>query len=240
MPGPTRPSERYLSRYDWLTLRRWGNSRIIQTSYLWLVLIPIAARSLETLDSRPTFSVLGADLEINLALPFRWGVFYLMAVSFAIAQAAFAVKCPAFIKRYSDFQDFQARHAGLEILSGTLYQMYKRAMNRDFWGVHYLVTFFDVVTSIGDSEINRVVGNLRHEYSEHKPLLRSQFNEVVAACFRDNRALNDLFDILRYSEARRRRRAMLFSLCFFFVGALLFLWMAVESFVTVVGIMMGQ
>ncbi len=99
---------KYLRRLvpSWVTIRALGKNKILNTSYIWIVLVPIIAKLLEKAPEVIKLEIFGAMTEIPLELPFSWGVFYFSAVCFFFASIIFILFCPAIIKRFADFSDF--------------------------------------------------------------------------------------------------------------------------------------
>lgn len=91
----------------WSTLRGLGNSRTIRSSYVWLLVVPIAANSLSKIQSPTAFYVFNSELLINMGLPFSWKVFFFAACFFALASLIYRAKCPPTIRKYSNYSEFR-------------------------------------------------------------------------------------------------------------------------------------
>lgn len=91
----------------WKALRHLGASRTLKTSYWWMVLVPLVAKTAGQLPVR--FVVLDAAITFPIDLPFSWPFFYFASVSFAAASFLFSWRCPSLISKYSDGQDFFTR-----------------------------------------------------------------------------------------------------------------------------------
>lgn len=100
----------------WSDLRGWGNSRLIRTSFAWLVIVPVAARLLRHVAGTHTFEVGGASLTFDIHLPFSWALFFFMALAFSIAQACYALACPPLVKRFASFREYRQQHLGNNLL----------------------------------------------------------------------------------------------------------------------------
>lgn len=74
----------------WRVLKRYGSSKAIISSYLWIVVVPIAAKLLPELNN--FFS--HTEIDISLGLPFSWELFYYAAISFSISSYIFSTHCP--------------------------------------------------------------------------------------------------------------------------------------------------
>lgn len=101
----------------WTTLRRWGRSRLLATSYIWLIFVPLAAKIMEPLAGKHDFHIFGSTFNLHLALPFSWTWFYAMALFFATAQAIYFIRCPSFIREFESFRDYRAQHAGNQLIA---------------------------------------------------------------------------------------------------------------------------
>lgn len=102
---------------DWKIYRGLGNSRLVKSSYAWLILVPLAAKFLSLMPEQIEFHLMGADIPLSMGLPFRWKLFYFMALSFAVGQAVYAIRCPYLIKNYRDFKQYSESHIGSADLS---------------------------------------------------------------------------------------------------------------------------
>lgn len=96
-----------LTAIGWSSLRRLGESRTVQTSYIWMVVVPILARTLEHVVSPVTINVFGAKHLLNLTLPFSWYLFYFSALSFACGSLLYRIYCPAIISEFANFREYK-------------------------------------------------------------------------------------------------------------------------------------
>lgn len=95
-----------LAAIGWINLRRLGESRMVQTSYIWMVLVPILAHTLEHVLSPVKVNVFGAEHLFNLTLPFSWYLFYFSALAFACGSLLYRIYCPAIISEFSNFREY--------------------------------------------------------------------------------------------------------------------------------------
>lgn len=95
-----------LAAIGWINLRRFGESRMVQSSYIWLVLVPIFARALEHVASPVRVSIFGAEHLINISLPFSWFLFFFSALAFASGSLLYKIYCPAIISEFSNFREY--------------------------------------------------------------------------------------------------------------------------------------
>lgn len=109
-----------IKRFGWSTLRSIGNSRAIQSASIWILVVPILAKTLSLVNDVATFSVFGGEITLNLALPFSLKAFFFGALAFAIGNLIWNIKCPRIIRSYRSFDDFLKTH-GTERLLKSFY-----------------------------------------------------------------------------------------------------------------------
>lgn len=103
-------------KIKWDDLSRLGRSRVLQTSYLWLFIVPVAAKALSLVSDPLVLSGLSEDLVIDLTLPFSWKLFYLSAVLVAVASVIYTVRCPEIIRRFGTFSEFHSEGRRVDYL----------------------------------------------------------------------------------------------------------------------------
>ncbi|MCZ6691817.1 MAG: hypothetical protein O7H41_19700 [Planctomycetota bacterium] len=101
---------KHISWLRWSILRAWGRSRLIRTSFAWLLLVPVLARLLLPIAGDHTVSLLGQSWDIHIGLPFHWVAFYAAAVLFASAQTLYLLSCPEMPDQFENVADFMAKH----------------------------------------------------------------------------------------------------------------------------------
>ncbi len=92
----------------WLALRAWGSSRVVKSSYFWLLFVPVAAKAIGPLGDEHTFALFGSEFQLSLSLPFSWKILYLSGVAFALAHILYLVYCPPLIRLYRNFARYRA------------------------------------------------------------------------------------------------------------------------------------
>jgi hypothetical protein len=116
----------------WTTLNRLGRSGALRSSYLWLILVPIAARILEKAPDTVELSLFGSTATFTLLLPFSWKIFYLSAIFFTAASLAYSIKCPIIVREFDNYAQYQEDGRGFAFLMRNLDYIYKtRALPRD-------------------------------------------------------------------------------------------------------------
>ena len=91
---------------NWTIVNSFGQSRFSKNSYVFLVLVPIAAKFLQNIQSPVEILFGGKVHEIQLQLPFNWYVFYFGASLFSLASLIYVLYCPTLIKRFKDYGEF--------------------------------------------------------------------------------------------------------------------------------------
>lgn len=97
----------------WTILKGWSTFAWVRSSYLWIVVVPIAAKFVSLLTS-PISLPLSDEYKLTLPveLPFSWKFFYVAALSFAVARFIYSICCPKLIKDYDSLSDYQADGRG--------------------------------------------------------------------------------------------------------------------------------
>lgn len=90
--------------FCWTSLVQLGNNSMLRSSFVWLIIVPIVAKSLERSGE---IAKIVDDLEIALKLPFNWYIFYFSAVLIACANALYLLRCPKLVKEFRTYGEFQ-------------------------------------------------------------------------------------------------------------------------------------
>lgn len=96
----------------WSSLRKLGNSRLLRTSYFWMVFVPIAVKFLENANLPLKVNIWGTNIELALQLPFSWELFFYSSVITSFANICYILFCPSIIKNYDTFIDFREEGKG--------------------------------------------------------------------------------------------------------------------------------
>ena len=92
---------------NWERLRKIGQTKFVNSMYIWIFIVPLVAKSFEFLNKDILrFKIFGEDVAFNTGLPFSWQVFYFSALFFAIANIIIRLRCPMIIKDHLTFQSF--------------------------------------------------------------------------------------------------------------------------------------
>lgn len=103
---------------SWTALRSLGESRVIKSSYFWILLVPVAANVILRLETPLNIIVLGENFTIHMDLPFSWKLFFYASCAFTVASLIFKLNCPISIREYKNYDDFKQKGGSyLEIYS---------------------------------------------------------------------------------------------------------------------------
>ncbi len=114
---------RKISVPTWRNLKQWGSSRILQSSYFWIVAVPVMARTFSSI-SEVEISLGGEKFVLELTLPFTWQILYFAAVFFALGSLSYSFFCPRIIRNFLNHADYRNSGHG----SRTLYYDLRHAV----------------------------------------------------------------------------------------------------------------
>lgn len=211
-------------RPPWLVIRAFGSSRLIRTSFVWVVLVPVAARLLLPIAGQHTldFEWLDSPITLTITLPFRWYVFCAMAISFAIAQGTYFLQCPSRIREFKNWSDFSSSNPGTFVLSGYVIELLSPTAPR--WFSEELHAGFRTLAIVCLAELRTIA----KENNGERAL--SDFRDAPSSGS-SGRINSDLFTIVReYQSVRNPWSASTAAAAVFFtIGAALFGWVVVDG-----------
>ena len=148
-------TQRFLPK--WSSLNRFGKSRLLRSSYVWLLVVPMLAKFLATIGPEIEIPLWESTITITIGLPFSWKMFYFSAVGFSLASLLYSTGCPYIIRDYERFSDFRDEGKGSTQLIGALLSLVLRPApfrSRDSlerW-LHYFIDRFCEVPPSTNSE----------------------------------------------------------------------------------------
>ncbi len=211
-----------LRRLTWTKLRRWGNSRVLKSSYIFLLVVPIVAKLMAPFGGRYVITVSWIDrpLEVDIALPFRWVIFYGMAVCFAAGQFVYGFACPEIVKDYASFAEYRKSHKGFALIAHWLQWLSTRHRNSRI--LEKLSLRLNVALRLNDVERNRIQTFLTeataHYNSRTRVDLWREYERLLLQRLDDDATLSDVFSALRANAERIRRGWLWLSAGFFLLG----------------------
>lgn len=122
----------------WSKLQRVGNSKLVLTSYLWIILIPIFAKfiplmEVTTIKLCQYINQIGIECNsgADFYLPFTWQLFYYGSVLFAISGLIYKFKCPFINVKYDNPIEAEKQGYGLVQLTKYLKNHYHSSNKED-------------------------------------------------------------------------------------------------------------
>ena len=135
-------------RQHWSNLRAIANSKIVNSSAIWLIVVPLGAKVLEGVNDVVTFKVFSQSISLNTSLPFSWQLLFFAAIFFTIAGIMYAVFCPELVKQYPGYTKFQedgnSRMQIMHALRKVTWNL-KRQIPKEEYMPH-LLTYFQTYT----------------------------------------------------------------------------------------------
>lgn len=125
MPDTKSIKKSIIYKYSWNKLHTLGQSKIVKSSYIWLFIIPVAAKLLSPFAGEHELEIFGKLFYVDIDLPFKWKLLFLMAILFGIGQAIYALRCPTIVRNYKDLDNYNCKHASENIF----YSLLRSALN---------------------------------------------------------------------------------------------------------------
>lgn len=94
--------------FNWSQLNKIKDIKLISSMYIWVFIVPIAAKVLSLTSDIATITVFSYTFDVNLSLPFSWKLFYFSALFFALATLIYQTRCPRLIKEYPTYVSFES------------------------------------------------------------------------------------------------------------------------------------
>ena len=91
---------------DWYSIRLIGKSKLSNSMYYWLFIVPIAAKVLSEINEDIRMKIFGQDFNFIFSLPFNWKMFFFSALFFSIGNVIFNLFCPKIIKDHLTLSGF--------------------------------------------------------------------------------------------------------------------------------------
>lgn len=152
----------------WSSQRAIANSKVVKSSAIWLFVVPLAAKTLESLNGPLVFTVFSEEIKLTTSLPFSWQMLFFSAVFFTTASIVYSVFCPELVKRYVSYTEFEADgKSRLQII---------RALRTISWNeksqtpkkeyLPDLVAFFKTYTESGHLSSEQIINHLAENFNE--------------------------------------------------------------------------
>ena len=129
-------------------LRTFENYKIVKSSYIWLLIVPLVSKVFSKIENTISFTIDEKIYEIDLVLPFSWNIFFIAALLFTVSNILFYLSAPNIVKHYKNYGDFNAQGKGIEQLKEYM-TSHERMMiktshmnspiivGEEFWKIYY-------------------------------------------------------------------------------------------------------
>ncbi len=107
----------------WRSIGKLGNNKLVQKSYIYLIVVPIAAKLLSRIKSPVKMNVGGFNFEFVIDLPFNWKILFFAALCFTIGSIIYSLFAPLIIRENSSFGDFKSHNKDFNHLVSYLEDM---------------------------------------------------------------------------------------------------------------------
>jgi hypothetical protein len=90
----------------WSKLAKIQQIKTVRSTYVWLFLVPLAAKALAKVESAANVTIFDYSFALQMRLPFSWKIFYFSALSFSLANLVVLWRCYTLFKDHRSFSDF--------------------------------------------------------------------------------------------------------------------------------------
>lgn len=195
----------------WSTIDALGKNKALSSSYIWVLIVPLMAKSLQNIHKiEIPFVCEGCFIELNL--PFSWVNFYYSALFIAIGKVIYTICCPKIISNYQNYTEFLNQGRGVYAIRDLVCDAYDNKK----------------CTIVNDDFIKKYIDDFYSDYNSTKSDLYNLCTRIILeekggdAFFR----IRDAFETYRFHYC-------FISLLFYLVGILLLLMVLIDNTVTV-------
>ena len=100
-------SPRFIT-WTWDTIKGFGETKALKTSYVFLFVVPVVARALQSAPESIVIPFSGKEIELTLVLPFSWVLLFVSACLASLGNIIYATICPTLVKKYDSYPEFHA------------------------------------------------------------------------------------------------------------------------------------
>ncbi|MDR7090882.1 hypothetical protein [Cellvibrio fibrivorans] len=110
---------------NWRLLSNLGQSKLVRSSYIWMIVIPVAAKVLENIAPEVELHIFNQVFNLTLILPFSWKALYFSSLLFACGTIIYQIFCPKIVKEYPTFKDFLESHQDSSFIISEAYKHFQ-------------------------------------------------------------------------------------------------------------------
>lgn len=93
--------------WTWDTIKGFGATKALKTSYVFLFLVPVVARALQSAPDTVHIPFSSKEIPIALELPFSWTVLFFSACLASLGNIIYAMMCPKLVKEFADYPEYR-------------------------------------------------------------------------------------------------------------------------------------
>lgn len=118
--------ERLVATLGWEHISGKTDNSFIRSNYIWLALVPAAAKVLQNVQDEVVISLGESQIDLVMELPFSWHLFYWGAVSFVLAHLLYIWQCPPYTRRFHDIEVYRR----LGLWPEAIFNVYKKGADK--------------------------------------------------------------------------------------------------------------
>jgi hypothetical protein len=88
-------------------MRSLGDSKLVKSSFIWLLIVPVTARLLSNMDEVVNLTIFESQINFTTGLPFSWQLLFGSACFFTIANIIYSALCPEILRGYKNYSEFK-------------------------------------------------------------------------------------------------------------------------------------
>jgi len=125
-------------------LIRVGKVKLLKSSFIIFLILPIVAKSIET-------------YEISMEIPFSWLMLYYSTLFISLGIFFYAIFCPDIVKRFNNYEDFMKSGRGGSYLNIQLSMFYSKKINDQHKLAEYLSAEYKFAHFKNESGIKNII-----------------------------------------------------------------------------------
>lgn len=94
-------------KWRWENYRDFFNLTVFRYLVLWFSLVPVLASLLTGLEPPIVIPIGEREITLGFTIPFYWQILWLSSMFFFLALVLYKLRCPAFIKKYHTFTEYE-------------------------------------------------------------------------------------------------------------------------------------
>ncbi len=101
---------------EWTTIKRIASSKIVKSSQLWFIIVPICFKLSVEMNYIPLLS--------EFSVPLSWESFYFGSIILALGVFVYQIRCPMIIRDFDDYSEYKSTGRKVSQIQPYVYQLY--------------------------------------------------------------------------------------------------------------------